>query len=159
MVQSEISIVWVKYPRPSLSKEPQRIVSKCFGLSRRSLENPPSPLVKIGMFWVTFLARCRYETFALHLELVLRIAGRVKKHPTNTTRERRPLPVHGGADQSRRRVFRTRGSRRILLKFYRCLEVGWRSWESNRIKRLLCLVPESKLRFTSNYGLKGYRPV
>lgn len=63
MVQSEISIVWVKYPRPSLSKEPQRIVSKCFGLSRRSLENPPSPLVKIGMFWVTFLARRRYETF------------------------------------------------------------------------------------------------
>lgn len=158
MVQSEISIVWVKYPRPSLSKEPQRIVSKCFGLSRRSLENPPSPLVKIGMFWVTFLARRRNETFALHLELVLRIAGRVK-HPTNTTRERRPLPVHGGADQSWRRVSRTWGSRWILQKFYWCLEVGWSSWESNRIKRLLCLVPKSKLCFTSNYGLKGYRPV
>lgn len=68
MVQSAISIVWVKYSRP------QCIVSECFGLSRRSLEKPPSPCQDRDVLGY-FFGKALLHNLALHLELVSENSG------------------------------------------------------------------------------------
>lgn len=153
MDQSAISIVWVKYSRPSLSKEPQCIVSKCFGPSHRSLEKPPSFCQDWDVLGY-FFGKTLLHNLALHLELVSQ-NSRSRKTPNKQSEW---LGGRTCTRLSRSKLTPCVGNARLMLDFVKFPSL-FGSWIKILRVRLLCLVPESILLFTSNYGLKGHYPV